>query len=393
MSNIPPGSSAAAHGIGQSPTSLTKAKRLLVYRYGQIGDFVASVPALLALKANFPGARLTLLSEVPQTSDSLPPEKVLPSELVDEYLKYRGGTSLKNLTRFAFFLLSLRRRHFDLLVYLVPSTRDAKRRRRDALFFRLAGIHRIIGMKGFPDDPFPRGAGGSLGEVEHETDALLRRLAADGVNVPAPGEAVADLGLTSEERQSARSWLTEHLPAGGAVAGWFALSPGSKWASKRWPYERFRELTIRLWREQHLFPVIVGGAEDKALGERLIEACGAGACAAGELSVRQSAALLELALFYVGNDSGPMHLAAAVATPCVAIFSAQDWRGRWHPYGKGHEVLRLDVPCAGCFSAHCRYQLECLSNIDATKAYEACLRVLRGSTVAPVRLQQQEAIA
>jgi len=84
---------------------------------------------------------------------------------------------------------------------------------------------------------------------------------------------------------------------------------------------------------------------------------GTGLCAAGELSVRESAALMEGARFYLGNDTGVMHLAAAVSIPCVGVFSARNWPGIWEPYGHGHKVLRFDVPCSGCHLAVCNKTL------------------------------------
>jgi len=71
-----------------------------------------------------------------------------------------------------------------------------------------------------------------------------------------------------------------------------------------------------------------------------------------------------------------MHLAAAAGIPCVAIFSARDYRGLWEPYGENHKVLRFDVPCSGCGLEVCDKNLECLNGIPVQQVYEACVVVM-----------------
>ncbi len=134
-----------------------------------------------------------------------------------------------------------------------------------------------------------------------------------------------------------------------------ALAPGSKMQAKKWPEDRFEHVGLTLL---HRFPdlrlVVVGGPGEIPLGDRLCRAWGDRAVnLSGALSVWESAALLERCTLYVGNDTGTMHLAASVATPCVAIFSARDNPGKWEPAGRGHIVLRHEVPCAGCMLDTC----------------------------------------
>jgi ADP-heptose:LPS heptosyltransferase len=82
--------------------------------------------------------------------------------------------------------------------------------------------------------------------------------------------------------------------------------------------------------------------------------------------------MLERCALYVGNDTGTMHLAASVGTPCVAIFSARDNPGKWEPTGPGHIVLRHEVPCAGCMLETCvDNDLECLKAISVDEVLAA----------------------
>jgi ADP-heptose:LPS heptosyltransferase len=156
-----------------------------------------------------------------------------------------------------------------------------------------------------------------------------------------------------------------------------AVAPGSKWDSKIWDEGRYAEVVSRLITKFDVSPVIFGGPEDRDKGARLISRWGRGANAAGELNVRRAAAGLADCALYLGNDTGTMHLAAAVGTPCVAIFSAVDWAGRFEPVGDQHILFRRTVECEGCHSPICLTDRRCLDLIDAEGVYNACVEVLQ----------------
>jgi ADP-heptose:LPS heptosyltransferase len=351
-------------------------RNLLAFKIGQIGDTVAAVPSLWVLRRQFPDARIHLLSEKSRRKNHQPPEMVLPAAgLVDGFEKYPGGApSLRNY--FAVFLQvrRLRRRGFNTLVYLLPSDRTRKQRIRDRVFFRAAGIATSFGFDGYHDNLRARDSNGSLISLPNEADALLDRLRVGGLAVPAPGQGCMDLQLTPAERQRASDWLRDN--GGPNARNLVAVCPGAKVTSKLWPWERYRDVMRLLIKQHALFPVIIGGDDERKVGLRLLSEWRVGLCAAGELTIRESAALMETARFYLGNDTGAMHLAAAVGLLCVAIFSAREWPGRWYPYGEGHKVMSFDVPCAGCRLEVCDKELQCLQGIQVGQVYQACVEVL-----------------
>lgn len=357
-------------------TSVGKdSRRVLVFRVGHLGDSIIALPALRAIRKNFPRAKITLLSNFYSDAERVSPSHIVPAKgVIDEWLTYPSNSTGDGASNKARLLMKLRRGRFDILVYLAPRIRCAEDRRRDLLFFRLAGIRRVIGEQGF--DPLPRpGPEEALPLIEHEADHLLRRLALSGLAVPRRGEATIDLDLTEAEQKQADEWLHDKLPIG--VSPFVGFGPGSKWPSKVWPEERFLEVGLRLIQERDIFPVVFGGPEDRLLGDRLIRTWGRGANAAGELNVRQAGGALARCGFYVGNDTGTMHLAAAVRTPCVAIMSAIDWPGRWNPYGQGHIVLRRQVPCEGCLLEVCVAEgMRCLKEIEVNEVLSACRQLL-----------------
>ena len=114
------------------------------------------------------------------------------------------------------------------------------------------------------------------------------------------------------------------------------------------------------------------------MGERLLQAWGRGYNGAGELGLRAAAAALKRCRFYLGNDSGAMHLAASTGIPCVAIFSSRESPGSWYPYGEGHTVFRTPIACEGCMLVECvDRSMECLASIRAADVLEACRETMR----------------
>jgi asparagine synthase (glutamine-hydrolysing) len=365
-------------------------KRILVFRIGQLGDTIAALPALWALKKHFPEAELTLLCDRhPGKPYVLGPSLFGESGFFKQFEFYpvregRMGRLQQDWDKLQ-LLARLRKARFNALAYLSPSARTRRQVARDLRFFRAAGINNFIGTEGFASPP-PRTPGRLLDEVPHEAELLLARLAASGIPVPPPDRGCMDLRLGLEEETELRGWLRP-LPEDGGRP-WIGFGPGSKMPAKQWPWDRFLDVGNRLIEKFDLWPVVFGGAEDNDSAARLLEQWGRGYNAAGGLSVRAAALALKQCLLYIGNDTGTMHLAAAVGTRCVAIFSARDWPGRWYPYGKGHKVFRAQIPCAGCGLVECvERKNECLRLIPASAVTEACETALHDLIKRPALAQ------
>jgi ADP-heptose:LPS heptosyltransferase len=142
---------------------------------------------------------------------------------------------------------------------------------------------------------------------------------------------------------------------------------------------------------QQRFPsaavVFLGGADETAYCGTLADKVGLPAVnLAGALSVPGSAAVLEQCDAYLGNDTGVMHLAASVGTPCVAIFSARDFPGLWEPMGSGHRILRHETDCAGCMLVECKAErMRCLTAIGRDEVWQELLAVLESLSPFPLQ--------
>src|SRR2546425_675627 len=120
------------------------------------------------------------------------------------------------------------------------------------------------------------------------------------------------------------------------------------------------------------------GAEDHHLGELLCEVRnGIGYNLSGQTSYMESAEALKRCRLYVGNDNGTTHLAAAVGTPCVTIFSSRDLPGVWYPYGNGQTVFRRGVECQGCMLDECvNEKMKCIRSVTVDEVFSACAKYL-----------------
>jgi lipopolysaccharide heptosyltransferase II len=151
-----------------------------------------------------------------------------------------------------------------------------------------------------------------------------------------------------------------------AESRWIALQPGARWPNKRWPATHFAALVKQLARGHpgHRF-VIFGGPDDRPLGEAIVPAA-PDRCLnlCGRTSLTEMIEWLRLCEVLVTNDTGPMHAAAALGRPLVALFGPTEPR-RTGPYGQLDHVMRLELPCSPCLKSVCHYKLpeECLRAI------------------------------
>ncbi|MEW6216037.1 MAG: lipopolysaccharide heptosyltransferase II, partial [Nitrospirota bacterium] len=143
------------------------------------------------------------------------------------------------------------------------------------------------------------------------------------------------------------------------------IVPGARWKTKRWPPENFGELSSML----PLNTVVVGSRGDMDIADEIVTLSkGKAVSLAGKTDLKELIEVIRNARFVVSNDSGPMHIAAALGIPVFAIFGPTDPL-RTGPYGEGHMVIREDISCAPCFKRTCS-DIKCMCNLSAEKVYE-----------------------
>ena len=185
------------------------------------------------------------------------------------------------------------------------------------------------------------------------------------VGQPAGDDAPAVRPTNDWREEASRLWPDE--------GRWrVALQPGAQYGpAKRWPADRFAQAAGRLI-DAGATVAVVGGPSDREVADEVLGAEGRALDFVGRTSVGSLAAVLEGADVLITNDTGPMHLAAAVGTPTVALFGSTNpiWT---RPYGEGHRVLSHPVDCQPCYQRTCRIGYLCLHGIELESVVDAAL--------------------
>jgi heptosyltransferase-2 len=341
--------------------------RVLLVRLDRIGDVVLSLPAVQAVRDRFPNAKISMVVR-PYTKELADGHPLIDEVIPYHYEKKGRHSSLLGNLR---FIREIAERRFDVAFILHPSHR--------ANFVPfLAGIPYRIGFASHASSLFltKRVPDRRREGARHESEYTLDIVRAFGIE-PSREKKVSLPVLPAEERKVAGILASAGWAAGDTVV---ALHAGASCPSKRWPAEHFAELGRRILAETPWRLAVVGGPEEAALGRALTESLGGRALdLTGTLGLRELAALLARSAALVSNDSGPVHIAAAVGTPTVTIFG-RNQAGlsavRWRALGPGHRVLQRNVGCVVCLAHRCTIDFECLRAVEAREVFKELREVV-----------------
>jgi heptosyltransferase-2 len=364
-------------------------RRILVRGVNWLGDAVMTLPALMRLRERFSEARISIL-----THEKL--EQFWSGQaVVDEVISFAKGDSVLKVAG------GLRRQRFDLALILPNSPRSA-------LETWFARVPKRVGYARTGRNwlltqavaPRPGGvrmrkrstaeirdlikqpvAAMSLDETAHQIHEYLHLAAALGAN-PAPVAPVlriADQEVASTRAELLDAWLRECKFDQPPVL--LGLNPGAEYGpAKRWPAENFAAAAREICRQRpNCAWLAFGGPGDaRVCGEIERLANGCVLSLAGRTTLRQLMALLKSCRVVLTNDSGPMHLAAALGTPVVVPFgsTSPELTGPGLPGDTRHAILRLPTPCSPCFLRECPIDFRCMTGITVNAAVDAVLERL-----------------
>ncbi len=335
----------AEHRVPFTMNVMQEYRRILIIKPSSLGDIVHALPTVAALRARYPQAHIAWL--VKRQWEGI----VERAEGVDRVWPVEGG-----LAGWLSRVPALRAAAFDLVV-------DLQGLFRSAAMAWLTGCSARIGFaNGREGSPLLYTTRVPVPTLDmHAVDRYLLAAAALGATVrPVPAARVR---IRPEDKEAVNRLLRPHGLAPGE--GWIAMNVSARWPTKRWPLERFAAVADELEREGAGRVVLIGGPDERTDAESLKALMQtAPVDLTGQTDPGLLPALLEAAALLITNDSGPMHVAAAVGTPVVALFGPTS-PVRTGPYGTGHAVLTHAVPCNPCFSRVCRNRvhLECLTGI------------------------------
>lgn len=342
--------------MARTPLDELEPRRVCIVKPSAIGDVVQSLPVLAGLKARWPQAEFAwvihhrlaeLLAGHPQL------DLIIPFE--------RGARGIRGLTSAGRLVRRLWGGDFDLTIDLQGLLRSG------VMALATAAPRRVGFANAREGSPIAYTDRVPLDRVDQSavTRYWLSAKALGCTGDPPP----AVLGLTSE----LRAWARRQLAA--LPRPIVAIHPGAQWETKRWVPESFAVLADRAQREFGAGIVVVGGQGEKHLADAIADQLhGPTVNLAEQTSLLQLAALLEASDVTCSGDTGPMHLAAAVGSRVVAVFTCTSpiLAG---PYGPGHRVVVTNVACAGSYLRRCPNMI-CKAELSPERVWPALRQTL-----------------
>jgi heptosyltransferase-1 len=335
--------------------------KILILKPSSLGDVVQALPVLRLLKRHIPSAEIHWWIDT-RLSALLEGDRDLAGVVAFDR---KGWARPGYWPELLHNVLRLRAQKFDWVI-------DLQCLARSGAIAYLANGKMMIGLdearegaRGFYDIAVPRGS-----YHTHAVDWYLSVLPKLGVPVHWDFEWLPERPAVTAAIQ--KKW-------NGAGKRWIALQPGARWTNKRWPVSHFATLLQQL-AVQHgdAHFAILGGKEDKPLADSLAAAA-PDRCVnlAGETTLPEMVEWLRRSELLITNDTGPMHVAAALKKPVVALFGPTEPR-RTGPYGQLDHVIQHSLPCIPCMKSRCHWHnpMECLTAIHPEQVMEK-IRTLR----------------
>ena len=380
--------------VQRCPVSQEDAQtRILIVRLGSHGDLLMATPLLAALRRAYPHGHLTWVVEH-SALNSIVANPYLDELLVWDSKYWRDMVRMRGLKMLApkrflglpwlFQALKmgaeLRGRRYDTLISFQPEEWPT--------LLRGTGAKMTIGVF----DTFRQFSGAvqtspyarrytyayTFGDLpEHRTDQYLLPLKSLGL--PPAADKQMTLGFTTEDAEAARRLLD--LEGISENEPFVVLAPMTTWLSRNWPAENYGQLADALAKQGLRIALISSPSpkEREAVGAIAARMQTPPITALGTLTFRQMAALLARAVLVISGDTGPMHVAAAVGTPYLALFGPTPVAGRAPLSGRGLSLAHA-VPCGPCDKEFCTQAddnyLRCLKLITVEEALAASERLL-----------------
>ena len=336
--------------------------RIAIIKPSALGDIVHALPVLSALRGQFPQSHISwvvnksfegLLTGHPDLNETIP------------FDRGGAGKGFWSGSRYALqFGRELRRRKFDLVI-------DLQGLLRTGLMTLATGAKRKVGFanarEGAKHFYTERVAVPDADRI-HAVDRYWRVVEHLGAG---DQPKRFDVPIRENER------LTGDRDLAGLPRPWYAVAVGAKWLTKRWPPERFGELLQRAQREFGGTAIFVGVSDDSLLSQRSLQSLsGPSRDWCGKTSLPRLAALLALADVTIANDTGPLHLAAAIGTPCIAPYTCTKV-ARHGPYTSPRGGIETSVSCAGSYLKRCPNGTICFQELTADKLWPPLAEVMQ----------------
>ncbi len=352
------------------PINPSKFQKLLITRTDRIGDVILSTPVFSAVKKQYPDVHITAMV----LKETAPIVRGNP--WIDEVIIFDKKGEHKSWLKTYSLGLNLRKEKFDAVIHLHPTNRVNVISWAAQIPVRI-GYRVLRGGHGkndfllthkIPEQKWQ----GKKHEAEYNFDLLKL------MQVPQPERLVFHFPLQKQDQEDLMKLMPRKLTDHYAV-----FHPSASCVSKRWPEERLAVVADRMSAQYGILPIIIGEGEGVAHAEAMQKHMKEESLnLSGKLSLGMLGWLLKGARLLVSNDSGPVHLAAALETPVVSIFGRNQpglSPTRWRPASEKSTFIHKDVGCTVCLAHKCEINFKCLTEIlvedvmEVVKNYESVL--------------------
>ena len=307
---------------------------ILVIDFGQLGDVILSLPALQAVRTRFPRARITVAVGKP-AAPIIELAGVADATLPVDRVALRDGSKPLSIVRIARLVKEVRRAHFDFVIDLHSLSETNLLGYLSGAGLRLYGRRpgrSLDFLSNFRPPPPVED------RSKHAVDRYLDILSPLGIeHTP---QRAPRLTTRAEDDRTIEGLLRKEKAGGEAPL--VGIFPGAGHPSRRWPAERFIELAERLERNDRVRIILFAGPEERALVREMRAALPRSTIIFDQLTITQLASAAARLAVFVSNDTGPMHIAAAVGTPVVMLIGHPTLKS-YNPVGDRHRVIHREA--------------------------------------------------
>lgn len=345
----------------KDPAPIKGVNRILILRADGIGDVLNSTPAISALRNAYRAARISVVVRPPGA------EILRLNSHIDEVQIYDVNGAHKDLMGKLRFAKQLRMENYDLAVVLYNSSQSNLMAYLSRAPYR---VGRKSERKGFSFTLTSAVAFRDPKGTKHEIDRNM-----DVVRLAGAKAGTRELVLSLSDREKA--WACDYIRRSEVRSSQplVGIHPGGTSFDKLWPAENFARVANSLMQEFGAQIILFSGPGEDALARDIEAAMAHAPIPAAGLQLRQFAALTEKCSLFLCNDSGPMHIAAALQVPTVAIFGSTD-HVRWRPYSDNSIIVRRDMDCWPCSAHKCKREFECTKLLPVSDVWSAVCSML-----------------
>ncbi|MBI2633429.1 MAG: glycosyltransferase family 9 protein [Parcubacteria group bacterium] len=349
-------------------------KKICIYRIGNVGDILCTIPFFIAVRQAYPHAHITLLTSPSKHGAPGAQELIGQAGFFDKIEVYYPE-DIGDIIRLKRFIKKIRNESFDIWVNIPQELIELQTILRNMFFAKLCGSKKAIGFE-LSTIKLWAYEQSNVYRFDREHERLLNML--KRWNVPISDTVKYDLPISQDIKESADRIINDnHINASYL----FGFVPGAKREHNQWPLDNFVKtgnFILETYNNSQI--VVLGGADDYEKGEyikneiavndRVINLC-------GKTSLLESAAIINRLTLLITNNTGLMHMGAFAGKKVIAIFSSAELNGKWFPYGLDQNVSMFlkRLPCT-CYYKKCPFDYKCIKLVTVDEIKNKIIQLI-----------------